>query len=143
MNPPRLTPPRPEEVVRLENIPQGSPHFFPYSTEQRMVSLTEGELRHFLKKGALSANDAHTTDALRDLAPFSLPNHINRTEFPDLEAWAARNKPNLALFLVCAGAFSTRDGTVYFWRKLNDRVLYLATQKASCYLVLPKTKDGQ
>ena len=124
--PPLLTPPIAEEVVQVENMPDEAPIYI-YSTGERKFICSREEILHFLTNGEIRAVD-YNSQKLWDLAPLTPPRKLTERERQGFEE------------IVQTGALSTGDGSIYFWRKLNDRVLYLGQHARACYLILPEIK---
>jgi len=130
-----LVPPRITDIVGFEN----SPIYF-YSTDELKFKLPREDVIRYLKNGKVLPFD-YQRQKLFDLSGWTPPKKLTEFQKRRIEdSWKKQGPLTevAGMYAVATGAITTNDGKIFFWQKLNDRVLWLATWTQACYLVLPK-----
>lgn len=130
-----LVPPQISDIVGFQNSP-----IYSYNTDELKFELPREDIIRYLEAGKVLPFDSERGKLL-ELAGWTPPKKLTDFQKRRIEgSW--KKQGNLievaGMYAVATGAISTKDGKIYFWHKLNDRVLWLATWTQACYLVLSK-----
>jgi len=126
-----LKPPAPQNLAAFTNSNRPATGF--------QMKLTQGDIVRFLTDGETVTDRMSIIKSLGD-------DHAQITPNQEMLQWfKAHNRPSpegainpVGENLHIDGAFSTKDGAIYFWRLLDDRILHLSDPKgAECILKLP------
>ncbi len=130
-----LVPPRIGDIVGFENSP-----IYNYSTDELKFELPREDVIRYLKNGKVLPFD-YDKQKLFELSGWTPPEKMTAFQKRRIEdSWKKQGALTevARMYAVATGAITTKDGKIFFWQKLNDRVLWLATWTQACYLVLPK-----
>jgi hypothetical protein len=119
-----LDPPKISDVVGFENSP-----IYVYSTDELKFAYPKEYILHYLTVGQVLPFD-YDRQKLYNLAGYTPPKILTDYQKKWIEkSWKHQGKLTevAGMYSVATGAITTKDDHIYFWWKLNDRVLWLAT----------------
>lgn len=100
------------------------------------------ELFNFIQHGKILPFNSSEYE-LAQLAPFTPSDPLSDVEQKRVDEYRKHRKEDWQAISTTefgsSGAFTTADHQIYFWCKINDRVLLVHKWTAGCYLLLPES----